>query len=713
MKSTFFGSENSIFILGLEGRELFFLRDCRELWRREIEFANFEIVGVGNNGNVIIKSDEGILIYSPDPLEDELSIPVFRNEILKNENSSIAKIAMHRSGERICIEKVSYKSKLSEKLFKILSSSPRLERGQAHHELIFYEINSGKQVIFHKFTIDRKIPHSFTWNISPDFSYLIWGEAQKVFKGTETKFSAVDIREGSYYDQFVLEGLTDWIIFVNNFGSYLIDSPQRRDLRELLIGKLNARNYKISVTNEYHPTHMGKDFVAFESHFKPKLYFKRYDDSEIQTIDLSPLDDLSLDYQILYNEQDDINFVVKRDDEIKMVHTNIERLKVDSRRWKMMAEQQKVDKEIEKKRTVLEEKKKTLKDKRFQITAGELSRTAQESKSERAKKIKDIISFKRQELENLKLSFKTKKIDKTEYLITKHEIEQEINQLTEKEQKPEKEVKGKPENKLFKPLAGQKTPKVIQPPVRKKTRKLSLKEELSKYIPSVVDEGNEYQVPDHEEEVQEGKILLTKPIRMKGPSQHSPLLKSRDKRTPPPSSIKTDTGKVIPVPRKTSILPKFDKEFLEEARRNGGYERKPTPTPRSLDERKEVKRTISNEPKTEVTKLPTTTDKADSAKVQAPRTTFLPDIEVFKSIPEETKTDDEGRLNEIRRQIEREIQEAIIRKKRSGKHSEEQKKRYLKLIQELEESYKHGGISKENYSRLRNKYIERIRNLDE
>ncbi len=716
-----------MFLLGLEGRDIFLLRECREVWRRTINYTNFEIIGVGNNGKVFVKSDEGILIYPVGPLEDEMIIPVFRKEILENENAIVSKIALHKSGERLCIEKVSMKSKLSEKLFKILSSSPRLERGHALHELIFYEMNSGKQVIFHKFTVDRKIPHSFSWSISSDFNYIVWGEAQKVFKGTETRFSAVDVRDGTFYDQFVLEGLTEWVLFINNFGSYLIDSPQRRDMRDLLIGNINAINFKISVSNEYRPTHLAKEFVAFQSNFAPKIYFKKYDNTSIQEIDLSALEEMNLDFEILFNEQDDINFLVRKGEDVRIVHTNVERLSIDAKRWDMMAEQQKVDQEIEKKRSILEEKKKTLKEKRFQIMAGELSKTAEGSKSDRSKKAGEYISSRKKDLERLRDNYLSRQIDKAEYLIAKHEIEEELNEFVKLERIEEKpKVKQKQIPLPVKKKADRETQtKEKADSLKKKTNKLSLQEELKKYAPDYAEEEKYDSVnindifEDRTEEF--SKFQNLSPIRMSVPvsesieSRQSSVLNGVEILSSIDASEKREMRRTPQSPEKykTSILPEFDMNYQSKST----YE-----SERSV-EILQPTQPIKEIPPPEIPVIkPVQVRKVEEVPQvrtpvkQAPGTARLPNIDIQKFKPGATsasKKEDEERLNEIRRQIEREIQEAVIKKKRSGRQSDDQKKRYLKLLHELEESFKHGGISKENYIRLRKKYEERISKLSE
>ncbi|MCD4783706.1 MAG: hypothetical protein K8T10_07745 [Candidatus Eremiobacteraeota bacterium] len=683
MRKTFFGSENSRYLLGLEGREISLLRDYREIWQRTIDYSNFEIIGVGNNGIVFIKAEEGLLVYPTKPEEKEYLIPAFKSEALKNENSLLPKVIVDRTGERLCIEKVTYKRKLSEKLFKILSSSTaRSEMGQVVHELIFYDVQSGRQVIFYKFPVDRKIPHAFSWSISPDFYFAIWGEAQKVFRGMETKFSVANVREQSIYDQFVLEGLTEWILFINNFGSSLIDSPQKKEQRELLVSNIESDKFRLTVENKFTPLHIGKHFLAFKSRMEPNYLFKRYDNSVIQEVDLSALDGLGIEYQTIFNDRDDIDFVALREGHIKVVHSNVDRFSIDAKRWQLMVEQQEIDSEIEKRKTTLEEKKKTLEEKRTQIKRQELSKTALAHKESRVKKKIISVESKMRELEELKMMLLSNRIGKYDYVKKKKKIENEIESLKsaipgDKTRPMTPEVTAdleKPSTTVLPEYTKAESTKLFQESMKNQeaersrskgeTMELSLEEELKKYIPTVAEneekDQNSRSAPPQKREFV--NVRITKPP-------------TRKKKMPERIELDISSFKVKSK-KKASDTQGLKKDgFAGE------------------------------------TKIMSPLEKTERERPVFPTLDESAGIDEEK-FPERT-AEDEARLLEIRRQIEREIQEAVMRKKQPGNHYEEQKKKYLELLKELEESFNRGGISEKNYKKLRKKYEERINKIEE
>lgn len=227
MRLNFFESQNSHFMIALEGRYMSLLRDTKEVWKKRIEYSNFEILGVTNDGRTMIKAREGIIIYPQEKEKDEIFLQGYDQKALNAQNARVAKVKMEQFGTKLCIEKISVKSKLTEKLFKMISSPSGQEKGEVLHEMVIHDVNTGKEKIFYRFTIDRKMSHGFVWDISPNFSYFFWGEAQKVFKGTETRFAIANLNIDKVVDHFTLDGIMEWDIKINNYGCAVIDSPQK------------------------------------------------------------------------------------------------------------------------------------------------------------------------------------------------------------------------------------------------------------------------------------------------------------------------------------------------------------------------------------------------------------------------------------------------------------------------------------------------------
>lgn len=741
MSITFFGSHNSRMFLGLEGRDIFLLRDYREAWKRKIKYTNFEVIGVGNNGKVFVKADEGIIVYPQEESGEEYIIPAFEKNALNSENSVISKVVVNRSGDQLCVEKQSIKSKLTEKLFSILASSAAKEKGQSIHELVLYDMKSGKQLIFYKFSVDRRTPHAFTWNISPDFRYAIMGEAQKAFKGAETKFSVADVREESIFDQFVLDGLTDWILYVNNFGTYLIDSLQVKDNREVLIGNKEANNYKITIPNIYKVEHLGKNFVTLQSRMEPTIQFKRFDNSIIQEIDLTPLQEMNMDYQLIFNERDDIDFIARKEGNVKVIHTNLQRIAIDAKRWHLMVEQFRIDEEISKRKTTLEKMQKTLQDKKTELKTKELSKTIDQSREARQKRHLELISIKENEITELINAFKAGHVGKYDYVKQRKKLDEELEELKEislgaKEDKAEFRL---PEifetaglSKATAPLKAktQKIPKPITPETAgfevqdNKTRPLSLQEELQKYIPTVTssDEVEEdlsgYGIVVNESDWILSKNTFDKKQVSEKPQQSRKLpdrleLEVSNRKKKLEESLKNQ--KEVKYPEKDYSSENLYPDFIT------GIEPPPKKDKTRTLEISISPGTSGRKPSSHHIAYEKRTSHSDGYSTEhsstAPHKEKLEvnDMEIIKiNPPSQAMSDsDNQRLLEIRRQIENEIQEAVSKKRQSTKHSDEQKNKYLKMLEELEESFLHGGISEENYIRLKQKYEEKIKIIDE
>lgn len=73
-----------------------------------------------------------------------------------------------------------------------------------------------------------------------------------------------------------------------------------------------------------------------------------------------------------------------------------------------------------------------------------------------------------------------------------------------------------------------------------------------------------------------------------------------------------------------------------------------------------------------------------------------------------TEENDKARLEEIKRQIEEEVEQAVERKLDITERFSKQKIKYHRLLEELDNTFKSGGISEENYIHLKEKYLKRM-----
>jgi hypothetical protein len=494
MSVSYTGSQNAHHLLGLDQRVIFLLKDCRQIWKRNIDYSNFQVVGVGDNGNAVIKSDEGIIIYFPRLQDKEKVLDVFSKKHLDEQNAAIGKVMFDQYGKNICIEKITYKSRFTEKILKLLDST-KSDKGEALHELIIYELATGKQTIIHRFTVDRRISYAFSWDISPDFSHIIIGEAQKSFKGIDTEFSAFNLRDNKTYDKFVLEGLTEWILKANNHGMFFVDSPQRKDKRQILVTNINRDKFRLTVPSHYAFSHLSKGYIAFQSRIHPTFLFKRYDDTEIQEIDFSGIERLKMDYRLIFTEREDIYLLVYKGQNAKIAHTNIERLQVDTKRWQMVAEQRDIEEEINVKKEDLLKKQKLLKEKQGKQKSEEMLKAIGEFRKERSDKRLEMYNEKCEELERLKEMFRYDQIDKSDYIKYKMHIEGEMEslrlQIEEAESTsalPSQSTINLPEkirNIPPRERQGVMSPLEESARLQKSIESISLQDELARYIPNV------------------------------------------------------------------------------------------------------------------------------------------------------------------------------------------------------------------------------------
>lgn len=354
MHDHFFVSQNSRYILSVEGSDMTLNREEREIWKKTISYSDFEILGVYDNGNVVIRSESGILVLPPDPGKGGELISVFSREALAADGALLGKIAVDENGENLCVEMTSQKSKLSEKLISMLASAPEIQKGQEVHEIMLYNLRTGKRTLLYRFPSDFGTPHAFSWEISHNFKYVLWAEVQKKSKGPETMFSLADLTLDAIQDQFVIHGAAAWDIKMHNSGASLIDSPREDDPREVLLRSSGGTKQKITLPRGSKAEHLGADYVAIRNEAFPLIIFKRFDNTVIEEVDLSPMEEMKMEYQTFFNQAGDVDFVVRKSGMLKVIHSSVDRLSIEARRWRMMVEQQKIEAETAMRRGEME-----------------------------------------------------------------------------------------------------------------------------------------------------------------------------------------------------------------------------------------------------------------------------------------------------------------------------------------------------------------------
>ncbi len=83
------------------------------------------------------------------------------------------------------------------------------------------------------------------------------------------------------------------------------------------------------------PIILVEDFTAPN----PFLMVKDFSDEVTSVADLRPLVELGIQFQIMFNEQEDLDVVTVKRGERQFLHSSMERFIIDAKRWELLAEQ--------------------------------------------------------------------------------------------------------------------------------------------------------------------------------------------------------------------------------------------------------------------------------------------------------------------------------------------------------------------------------------
>lgn len=743
MGITFYASQNSRFFLGLEGNRLTFYRETREVWQRTLSFKSFRVVGVGNKGRVVIRTEDGLMGISPHPRGEFEAIPVFGDGDLSHDDAFLVRVFLDQTGDLLAVEKVSRQSRLTEKIFRLLSSAPRVQKGEIVYDLYVYDLESKKKALVYRFPADRKLINAFHWAISPNFVHLVWAEARRKYHSHQTRFSIVDLSQDLIVDEFAIDGLDDRRITVHNSGIFLVDSPGEGESRELFLYLPGGGQKRITMTRHHALVHLGDGFVVMKSLDSPRYVFKNFNDQVMEEVELSAVEEMGMEYSVLFNQNSDVDFVARKDGELKIIHTGTDRFASDARRWRMMVDQKKIDEDNAQKKVETDAREKTIREKHSKAKALDLMNAVVAEREARSRSEEDLVREKEKSLAILKERMDDGLISRYDYLLARKELEDDILRL--------------------KAGSGAMGGTGIA------SQRKVLASELSQ-----IDLGEE----DEEMEGQQGEE--TAPESPAGSPAFDPTAYFAGDGDVPGLDLSAAGGgfqmeePIAPIEEsRVEDLDLYDprrwEDEDEQAEPPPPWEEPPATAEAVLAGEEDARpspRIVEREP----VFLPDSPPAPPEERELTPqeREDFLAGVDVEEDEPEEAPTieisrsiyfedkDNEGiaggtagempreslpgpaqepplpggpppsmpvtavavedadapRLQEMRRQIELEIQQAVERKKRNLEKAGNARARYQKLLEELEDSYQAGGISPENYLKVRQRYMERLKNVD-
>lgn len=439
MHSKIVSSSNAKFLAELSLDYLLLYREKNIIWKKPLPSKECSFIGLGNNGTLLLRSQEGIYLYSPAGEERNAPIPQYASNALKATSSFIKQEVIEERGNFLVLERITEKTSLSERIFKKLKEKKDVSKdGSNLCELLLVDLATFSEECIWYHIVHKSIPNGFLWQVSPDLSYYVVCEAsQKTipYFHISRKMFLID-RDNNrtlYQVNLADAGLQD--LRVNYQGTVIMRLEDEKD-RQLIVADRNGKRYFITPPDaQYEIQHLGKLFVALKIKDQNSLILKNFDDKLMYEMDLAVFEKLHEEYTIIFRPNDDIVIVGHEAGfpGLKIIYTTIDNFGIEYKRWQMTVEEEIKEKEKAALQRSEEERFLMEKERITQQKVIELAETAKTFTT--APSIPKLIETEKDlsqranifsQLERLKLMHVTGELPKDEYEQKKALLEQEL-----------------------------------------------------------------------------------------------------------------------------------------------------------------------------------------------------------------------------------------------------------------------------------------------
>lgn len=339
---------------GRDRNEFFLYREKVLLWRKKLPDPRATVLGVANNGLVLMRAEEGIFPYYVSGEDPLLPVERYRTAALAQNGARIEKVLVEETGHGFIAEKVTEKSKLTESVFSLLGKA-KAGGGNLLYELMRYDMASESEDQVWRFVAEKE-RGDFTWEMTPDLTFLaIAEERPRSFpqKGLVTQLLLCVPREGkSLYSATLPEAHLNQMR-LGYSGTLLLTLEGQEEIVGI---RPDGKKFFLTLQTGTDPgqveiLHVGKEFAVLEDRAGEKIYFKSFEDRRLLTIDLNVLGDLNTRFHFFFRPNDDL--VLASLDEpghpLKLVYTTLEHLEIECKRWQLQAEEIRNVQEIQRK----------------------------------------------------------------------------------------------------------------------------------------------------------------------------------------------------------------------------------------------------------------------------------------------------------------------------------------------------------------------------
>lgn len=317
-------------------------REKSLLWKKKLPGSEAAMIGVANNGLLLVRTKEGLRRYYASGEEAHSPIDRYKPKALSEQSASLGGILVQEFGGGLVIEKRVEKGKVGDSLLGFLKKGKGDPGGAILHEIVHYELASEQEDTIWKYQ-SEKDRGRFLWAAIADLSHMVVSEEKpKAFpqRGTVTKMLLLQPKEGRSIYEVSLTDTRVTELSINADGVVMARLEAGGEAQYLGLKPDGEKFFitppKPGVVIRY----LGRKFLLLEEIENRMLHFLSFDDKPLFSLDLKIFDSTLTKYQFFFQPNDDPILVSVEPDgrSLEILYTSLDHLPIQYEGWLLESE---------------------------------------------------------------------------------------------------------------------------------------------------------------------------------------------------------------------------------------------------------------------------------------------------------------------------------------------------------------------------------------
>lgn len=294
-------SINSDYIMLRNDESLMLFLGERLMWSKDSFGADTRLLGLGNNGALLLVEYGKIVFYHQDG---------FYEEILEPEPySHFNKAVLDGQGRRFCAEVEVQRDQSQKKRLGLFFRTQEVEDQMRLHRIFICDSVSREKTEIWDFERDVQNDGSIMWDITRELDLFAVAETSWIEKPIRTKLTRlymINLCKDKSLFQINFTNIDLKGIHINEKGMLLIDILDEGHQQYILINTKGEKTYINPPLRNMKLLHFGNDAVVFKTLPEKVILFKDFRDNLIYIFDERMLESIGYDIPIIFKSNDDV-----------------------------------------------------------------------------------------------------------------------------------------------------------------------------------------------------------------------------------------------------------------------------------------------------------------------------------------------------------------------------------------------------------------------